>query len=472
MLKRGISFIAFLLLSSAAIAAPLKVHPTNPRYFADDSGNAVFMVGSHTWCNLQDQCFEQTTSQIFDWDAYIDMLKANHHNYIRIWIMHGTIRARTYADKFLTDPMPWVRSNVPGANDGGNKFDLNKANQGVWNEAFFTRLRDRVQQAGNEGIYVGVMFFEGWHVHFFRGKNLFYGHVFNENNNINGIDGNGDDVYTLVNPQVTALQEKFVAKVIDTLHDQDNVLWEIANQACAESGPWQNHMVDFIKSYEAQKEYPKHPVGMTPFGGSDYNAFLFASDADWISPRWAPDGEYSADPTSSDGSKVIILDTDHIEPVREGFSPMIPWIWKSFVRGHNISLMDDFPNPTFRGVDMVSARRALGDARGYAIKAGITDMVPRSDLSSTKYCLAKAGEKYIIYSPGSGSFTVSGLVSGSSYTYEWLNTATGGVTSSGTFTASSSSRSFSPQYIGTVLYLKKIGGCGNSVNRRELRKLR
>ena len=34
---------------------PLRVHPQNPRYFADGSGRAVYLTGSHTWSNLQDQ---------------------------------------------------------------------------------------------------------------------------------------------------------------------------------------------------------------------------------------------------------------------------------------------------------------------------------------------------------------------------------------------------------------------------------
>lgn len=33
---------------------PLKVHPTNPRYFTDGSGKAVYLAGSHNWANLVD----------------------------------------------------------------------------------------------------------------------------------------------------------------------------------------------------------------------------------------------------------------------------------------------------------------------------------------------------------------------------------------------------------------------------------
>ncbi|MCK4714586.1 MAG: hypothetical protein KAT35_03355, partial [Candidatus Aenigmarchaeota archaeon] len=36
------------LWATQAQANPLTVHPDNPRYFADSSGNAVYLTGSHT----------------------------------------------------------------------------------------------------------------------------------------------------------------------------------------------------------------------------------------------------------------------------------------------------------------------------------------------------------------------------------------------------------------------------------------
>src|SRR5262245_55206800 len=54
--------------------APLRVHPTNPRYFADRSGKAVFLTGSHTWANLQDITYDGATSPpTFDFPAYLTL---------------------------------------------------------------------------------------------------------------------------------------------------------------------------------------------------------------------------------------------------------------------------------------------------------------------------------------------------------------------------------------------------------------
>ncbi|MFM8619444.1 MAG: hypothetical protein ACKOE8_12065, partial [Opitutaceae bacterium] len=38
----------------AATRGPLRVHPENPRYFADAAGQPLLLAGSHTWANLVD----------------------------------------------------------------------------------------------------------------------------------------------------------------------------------------------------------------------------------------------------------------------------------------------------------------------------------------------------------------------------------------------------------------------------------
>jgi hypothetical protein len=76
-------------------------------------------------------------------------------------------------------------------------------------------------------MYVAIMLFNGWSVAYPKGPyqaaNPWQGHPFNLNNNINDIDGdiNGDDsgieIHTLSNQTVTARQEAYVKKVIETV---------------------------------------------------------------------------------------------------------------------------------------------------------------------------------------------------------------------------------------------------------------
>lgn len=42
-------------VSAATVNGLLTVDPTNPRYFTDNSGKAIYLSGSHTWTNIQNR---------------------------------------------------------------------------------------------------------------------------------------------------------------------------------------------------------------------------------------------------------------------------------------------------------------------------------------------------------------------------------------------------------------------------------
>jgi hypothetical protein len=260
-----------------------------------------------------------------------------------------------------------------------------------------------------------------------------------------------------VNPAVTELQEAYVRKVIDTVNDLDNVLYEISNESDGGSEQWQYHMINLIKSYEATK--PKqHPVGMTVEWPGGDNQDLFNSPADWISPNGSLD-----DPPAADGSKVIIDDTDHLC----GICGDRMWVWKSFTRGRNPIFMDQYddsykldgggydPN----NANDVSLRKNLGYTRMYADRMNLAGMRPRGDLSSTGYVLANpgiSGAEYLVYAPNGGEFTVdlrgvSGMVS-----VEWFNPESG-VKTAAAAVSGGANRSFTPPFSGdAVLYLVSV----------------
>ena len=62
--------IAPAQVARQAATGPLRVHPQNPRYFADGNGRAIFLTGAHTWANLQDTGFAPIPT--FDWQAYLE----------------------------------------------------------------------------------------------------------------------------------------------------------------------------------------------------------------------------------------------------------------------------------------------------------------------------------------------------------------------------------------------------------------
>ena len=62
-------------------------------------------------------------------------------------------------------------------------------------EEFFNRLRSRVIDAGNHGIYVGIMLYDLYAFSIFSAPldPMWGGNVFNAENNINGITANTND---------------------------------------------------------------------------------------------------------------------------------------------------------------------------------------------------------------------------------------------------------------------------------------
>ncbi len=452
-------------ITVTAFAGPLHVSSVNRRYFTDGTGRAIYLTGSHTWPNFQDVGTTDPPAA-FNWSGYLDFLVQHHHNVMKLWRWEQAKWSAETPTVIWIDPMPYLRTGTgtDTARDGKPKFDLNQ-----FNPAYFARMRQRVIEAGQRGIYVSIMLFDGWSIEQ-KGlsfNNPWLGHPLNRDNNINGIDGDpnsrsdGLETQTLHIPAITALQEAYVDSVVDAVNDLDNVLYEISNESTGgtDEVAWQEHMIQYIHQYEATK--PKqHPVGMTALYPNGNNADLFASTADWI----APNGDL-ADVPAADGSKVILNDTDHLcglcrDELDEG------WVWKSLTRGVNPMLMDPFDGayePTKGNYDLGDprwelVRTNLGYARTYANRMNLIAMLPHGlDVASTGYCLANpAGPhaEYLIYLPNGGTVTVNLSGSSGSFVVEWFNPATGQTTIEDAPVTAGFTQSFTPPFSGdAVLYI-------------------
>ena len=255
-------------LFAAPATGPLRVLRSNPRYFSDGSGKAVYLTGSHTWCNFATDQGKNDPPAGFDFNAYLDFLAAHNHNFFRgwVWDLAWSNEGGNPNGLFRWSPHPWLRTGPGKATDGKPKFDLDQFNQ-----AFFDRIRSRTIAARDRGIYVSIMLFQGYGVQFNR--NAKDGFPLDGRNNINGVDaGTGHAANTLEKAAVTARQDAYVKKVIDAVNDLDNVLYEISNESGVYATAWQYHMIDLIHKYEASKakqhpgghDFPILPAGPTP----------------------------------------------------------------------------------------------------------------------------------------------------------------------------------------------------------------
>ncbi|MER3414588.1 MAG: hypothetical protein C4297_00015 [Gemmataceae bacterium] len=406
---------------------PLRVHPDNPRYFTDgtrgpdNSLRAVYLTGAHTWNNLVD-IGPGDPPEPFDFDEYLAFLQRHNHNFIRLWTWDSStwdVRANGERRKepvLRAAPLPYARTGPGAAADGKPRFDLTR-----FHESYFRRLRERVEHAGQRGIYVSVMLFEGWGLfHANRRKPAAEGwawktHPFHPANNINGLDPSLNTLTGAVHsrrfPEVNRLQEAYIRKVVETVGDLDNVLYEVINEGGEKDWDW--WVVDTVRKY--QKARGKiHPIGLTGHGAERLPSML-ASPADWVSPG-RQDG-FAEDPPAWNENKVSLLDTDHIW----GVGGERQWVWKSFLRGHNPLFMDPYEGvilgrnePRWEAI-----RKALGQTRRWAERINLARMKPSNKLSSTGYCLAHPGHEYLVYQPKPEAFTVR-LADGK-YKVEWYD---------------------------------------------------
>lgn len=454
-----------------AARGPLRVHPTNPRYFTDDGGKAIYLGGSQAggW-DLQDDAWPGWQAEGIrtpaDFTRYLDILSKHNHNLFRLWTVEST-RCDRGAAGVLASPLPYRRTGPGKALDGGPRFDLHQ-----FEPAHFERLRSRVVDAGKRGIYVIVMLFEGFScVHPVSsyganpGANPWFGHPFNARNNVNGVDGdrNGDgwglEFHSLAVPAVTALQKAYVRKVVDTVNDLDNVLYEIANESLPQSQDWQNELINTIKSYQATK--PKqHPVLTSHSWPDQDNAVLFASPADAVAPGKKTDEDYLNDPPSATGKKIVIADFDHISP----FTRDPRTVWKNFLRGNHPLIFDTHLVPfDWESGKLVPddgtyepIRWAVGQTREYANKMDLAAMTPRNDLASSQYCLANPGREYLVYVPDGGEVTVDLSAAVTTLAVEWFNAHAGTASPGGTVQGGAKRTLRAPFSGDGVLYLRAV----------------
>ncbi len=249
-------FVAFLFSSctSDKSPVPLSVHSENPHYFLFRDKPAV-LIGST-------EHYGAVMNLDFDYIKYLDELAACGLNITRTF--SGVYVEPAGAFGILKNTMapaperyiaPWARSSEPGYSNGGNKFDLNH-----WDEAYFTRLKDFVTEAGKRNIVVELDLFSciydtiQWKL-----SPLYY------SNNINGLEMIKDwkEVLSLRHPELLDVQVKMAKKIVSELKDFDNLYYEICNEPyfgdTLALREWEVHMTGVVA--DAEKDFThKHLI--------------------------------------------------------------------------------------------------------------------------------------------------------------------------------------------------------------------
>ena len=202
-------------------ATPIELDPANPHYFLFHGKPTILITsGEH---------YGAVINRKFNYTVYLNTLQACGFNLTRTFTgtyreipgtfgIAGNTLAPTNPGDFVC---PWARSNIPGAGDGGNKFNLNS-----FNSAYFKRLKNLVSEADKRGIVVELTLFSAIYTH-----PLWAVNPMNAHNNIQGIGRVGRFyVYTLKHKRLLAVQEALVKKIVTELRGSNNVYYEICNE--------------------------------------------------------------------------------------------------------------------------------------------------------------------------------------------------------------------------------------------------
>jgi hypothetical protein len=242
---------AVFCLNSKVAAKPgtLSLHPENPHYFLWRGQPTVLITsGEH---------YGAVLNLDFDFHLYLDTLAADGLNLTRTFTGGAyvepqgafNIARNTLApERFIC---PWARSDTPGYNGGGNKFDLEQ-----WDPAYFKRLKDFVAHAEKVGVVVEVNLFcpfydqEKWKLS-----------PFHPDNNINQTKNtNSADVYTMDKHMgLWKYQKRMTQKIVQELEPFDNIYYEICNEPYfgGVTMQWQRRIAKVIENTQKNHAHPK-----------------------------------------------------------------------------------------------------------------------------------------------------------------------------------------------------------------------
>ena len=444
----------FALLSLALLAGPsrpISLHPANPHYLQFRGKPTVLITsGEH---------YGAVLNLDFDYVRYLDRLKDDGLNLTRTFsgvyrevIGDFKIRDNTLApppDKYMG---PWMRTSTPGANDGRNKFDLTK-----FNEAYFVRLKDFVKQAGRRGIVVEMVLFCP-----FYEKNMWYVDPMNAENNVNGIGKVArDQVYRMDQPELVAVHDAVTRRIVRELNEFDNVYFEICNEPYFGGDlDWQRRIAATI--IETESALPKkHLIAQNiangsakvdnPFPMVSIFNFHYAAPPNAVKENWSHNRAISFDESGFVGTEDKVYRSQAWNFMIAG-GAIFDNLDYSFTALHPDGTA--LVTPPTPGGGSPFLRRHLMILRRFLESFEFIKMAPDyttaiKDLASPvkSRILSEPGRAYAVYFEGGGQAAGSIELPKARYRAEWIDTHTGQVITSSTFSLKSNSYTFrSPEY--------------------------
>jgi len=434
---------------------PIKLHPENPHYFLWRDKPTVLITST--------EHYGAVLNRAFDYKRYLAALQANGLNLTRTFsgaycepVGAFKIEHNTLAPAEGNLLCPWARSDTPGYPNGGNKFDLTK-----WNRQYFERLTDFVSEANKRGVVVEMVLFCP-----FYEDAMWQLSPMNAANNINGIGRMPrTEVYTLKHEDLLAVQDAMVRQIVGALKEFDNVYYEICNEPYfgGVTEEWQNHIAQTITDAEFGFT-KKHLIAQNIANGSKKvespNRHVSILNFHYAKPPTAVIENYSLRRAIGDDETGFAGD-ERVKPYRlEGWDFIIAGgavydnLDYSFTVAHEDGTAE-INAPGGGGRELQKQLQILGQfIREFDLpRMRPDDGIVKSDgpKDVTVRVLAEPGQAYAIYVKGNDLKSLAVEVPAGRYKADWVNTKTGSVDKSESFTHDRGPRTLEPpQYVDDI----------------------
>lgn len=427
-----------LLTLIAVLAAHTAAAPQNPIALHPENGHYLIWRGKPTILVTSGEHYGGVLNTDFDYAKYFDALARYGFNLTRTFtgaycepVGAFDIENNTLAPAKGKLICSWARSNQPGYANGGNKFDLTK-----WDDAYFARLRDFLTQAQKRGIVVELVLF----CPFYK-DDMWVLSPMNAANNVNGAGTMvRTDVYTLKHPEMLAVHDAMVEKIVTELKDFDNLYYEICNEPYfgGVTMDWQAHIARTIVRTEkalgvkhliAQNIANKNKKIENPDPNVSIFNFHYARPPIAVAENYALNKVIGDDETGFSGSDP--------KPYRlEGWDFMIAGggIFSNLDYSFSVGHEDGSGKVNAPGTGGPDIHKQLGILKKFLEGFDFIRMAPDDSVikggvpeKATARALVQKGRQYAIYINGGAKAALVVDLPPGRYLAEWLNTKTGSI---------------------------------------------
>ena len=327
----------------------------------------------------------------------IDAMAARGINYFRIAMNMG----QPYGNAIN----PYLRTGPGLATDGRPKFDLAQFDQ-----SYFDYWRRVVTYARDRGVVVQLCMLDSWHsrddiVEVNLGDLFTWGLRFDyyfPANNINGLNvAQPGSMFDLSNP-VNTYQQALMRKIVDTLGDLPNIVWEIANESGQTA--WEIHQADYVTAYERSRQLKQHLVMPRDLPGHQYVPGQCDN---------SPANTHADLVQAFAQNRVLISDND----CTDAGTPEIrrQKAWAALTAGAQVDVFhfELTSDEVLASQDATSGMRYVGLQRKFVSDLGLdlAGMRPWDGEVSNGWALGRYGQEYIVYLPHGGTTSVYSLAS-------------------------------------------------------------